>query len=949
MIATIQLSKTLQRFQSRELERSRNVKLIKERRFLEADSPDRVEKFLSRRQFSPSEVKAVISAEHQFGLESALAVPKKTEVKILERIIGTNDLLDISFITRAALVARTVGRIWIFNSSGKVVSYGTGFMISPSLMITNNHVLPQSDVAALAKLEMNYEFDTNQVLRTTDLYDLDPKAFFITDEEMDYSVTAVAPLSAANRPLSEYGFNPLIKDEGKTIISQWLNIIEHPNGMPKQIGIRENQLIDILDNFLHYKTDTAPGASGSPVYNENWEVVGLHHSGVYEKDANGNILATSGAVWKNSMGEDAIRWTMNEGVRISSILKHISSQRLSGRQAELLEELNSAKLNVNSNPNANLNLNPTPTMASNSENRTMGNSAQVNSDGSVSIQVPLTINLRLGDGRGLQISADAQGSIASASPSNEASEKFILEKAKAEFLKRGDVINVRWGYVFKNGWITKDRALVATVPERKTLFQLTKEGTSPLPKLFMGYPVEVTGPTLKELLGLTKVSPAKESMVIQDGPSVLEYTPPPNGKLKKVTATMKVTASVSPEEGWNTLKDHLSKTKKRLTVGMYDFGATHVADEIEKVAKRTTFKGMTMAIQVGSDAGSGTKADDLDDDEMVDRLKKKLGKKFSNAWVRVGRKNGWVPSSYHIKVAVRDGEAISLSSGNWQSSNIPNLENLDNTKQTYLLNNYNREWHIVLENKEIAEAYETFILNDYENNKHNTLSGTDEAFDQELYLMLPDLASPAALEVTKNVKTFEPFEQNRKFTVTPLLSPDNYFDEVLEVIRSAKRELFIQNQTFNAPGENHDKLQRFIDAVLEKKKQGVDVRIIFRNYRPADARENLEKLLDMDFDVNQIKAHNKCHTKGIIVDEEKVIIGSQNWSNDGISVNRDASLYFEDAPLAKYFREIFLHDWTNVANYNIGPEKISMRTASASESAPSGMVKIGWADIQETL
>ena len=34
------------------------------------------------------------------------------------------------------------------------------------------------------------------------------------------------------------------------------------------------------------------------------------------------------------------------------------------------------------------------------------------------------------------------------------------------------------------------------------------------------------------------------------------------------------------------------------------------------------------------------------------------------AWVE-----GWVASSYHIKVAVRDDEAAWLSSGNWQSSN----------------------------------------------------------------------------------------------------------------------------------------------------------------------------------------------------------------------------------------------------------------------------------------
>ena len=35
--------------------------------------------------------------------------------------------------------------------------------------------------------------------------------------------------------------------------------------------------------------------------------------------------------------------------------------------------------------------------------------------------------------------------------------------------------------------------------------------------------------------------------------------------------------------------------------------------------------------------------------------------------------NGLLASAYHIKVAVRDGAAIWLSSGNWQSSNQPDV------------------------------------------------------------------------------------------------------------------------------------------------------------------------------------------------------------------------------------------------------------------------------------
>ena len=86
-------------------------------------------------------------------------------------------------------------------------------------------------------------------------------------------------------------------------------------------------MIDALEQFLHYRTDTAPGSSGSPVFNDQWEVVALHHSGVPQRDEQGRILATDGSVWEPEMGEHRIDWKANEGVRISQIVAMRSNSR----------------------------------------------------------------------------------------------------------------------------------------------------------------------------------------------------------------------------------------------------------------------------------------------------------------------------------------------------------------------------------------------------------------------------------------------------------------------------------------------------------------------------------------------------------------------------------------------------------------------------------------------
>ncbi len=49
LISKFQLKQTEKRFAERQLQRERNLRLIKEKRYLKVDSPDRVQKFLTRR------------------------------------------------------------------------------------------------------------------------------------------------------------------------------------------------------------------------------------------------------------------------------------------------------------------------------------------------------------------------------------------------------------------------------------------------------------------------------------------------------------------------------------------------------------------------------------------------------------------------------------------------------------------------------------------------------------------------------------------------------------------------------------------------------------------------------------------------------------------------------------------------------------------------------------
>ncbi|KDM90509.1 endonuclease [Photobacterium galatheae] len=239
---------------------------------------------------------------------------------LLERIILFNELLPISFLYRGARIAKTVGRVNVRSEFG-LIGHGTGFMVSPRLMMTNNHVLENETTARFSMLEMNFRL-TSAGMSQSSFFRLLPDTFFFTDEHLDFTLVAVEAVNSQGDRIADYGFNPLIRQTGKALVGEHVNIIQHPLGEPKQISVRQNKIIGKEGPFLHYVTDTQQGSSGSPVCNDAWDVVALHHAGKPKRDERGNILLIDGSVWDgNPMTQGQIHWEANEGVRISEILK----------------------------------------------------------------------------------------------------------------------------------------------------------------------------------------------------------------------------------------------------------------------------------------------------------------------------------------------------------------------------------------------------------------------------------------------------------------------------------------------------------------------------------------------------------------------------------------------------------------------------------------------------
>ena len=313
-----------ERFRQREKIRSRNTKVLSgndPQKILELETPTRIE---ARR--------SIISTEENVTLEG---------------LVAGNELMPINYLPRGQKVSKSVCRIQVRNNQGRTIKWGTGFMISPILLITNEHVLKSKENCQKTLIQFNYEDDENFLPKKDVTFLLDPDLFFHNTKDLDLALVAVNQKDIHEEiPISDFGYIPLIETPGKGLIGEYATLIHHPNKDKKTISIRENRLVDTFNDVpdskvYHYKTDSLGGSSGAPVFNDEWQVFALHHAGIEKTDEQGRILALDNTVWDNSMGEEKIQYDHNEGIRISKIIEYLrttnNSNVFQGKSKEVLE------------------------------------------------------------------------------------------------------------------------------------------------------------------------------------------------------------------------------------------------------------------------------------------------------------------------------------------------------------------------------------------------------------------------------------------------------------------------------------------------------------------------------------------------------------------------------------------------------------------------------------
>lgn len=279
---------------------------------------------------------ATIMASYQIARLSNLSITAQGARQLrgadLEKVFSDVGSFTVDMVRRMLDACQSIG--CVSNQCG--VRLGTGFVLAASefggtsgdrLFVTNAHVLSDTVPGAIPIKNALVSFELGpeacgkpKFYQVSELiYTSDPGSLGESDSpngHLDVTIVRLESLPESIRGLQVASTLPLIDGTAKAYV------IGHPRGSGLQISIHDSELLacDGNERLIHYRTPTDPGSSGSPVFNEAWQLIALHHGGshkmprlkpalgFYEANEGVTLSAIRNGVTSEGYGITAMRW-----------------------------------------------------------------------------------------------------------------------------------------------------------------------------------------------------------------------------------------------------------------------------------------------------------------------------------------------------------------------------------------------------------------------------------------------------------------------------------------------------------------------------------------------------------------------------------------------------------------------------------------------------------------
>ena len=201
-------------------------------------------------------------------------VPRRISAAGMEKIWGDDNYLDLSVLDQIAERASGIARVER-PRVGEPIAIGTAFLVAPKYMLTCHHVVEREQQGELQVHFSTHNDGKGRTVRVVkfwefDRYDRNNQRYLdvalLELEEAIEDDAAILTIDDRHAPTED--------KLGRAYI------IGHPQGMnTTQVSLHGSKLLTFNELVLQYHTPSSPGSSGSPVFDEHWNVVGVHTRG----------------------------------------------------------------------------------------------------------------------------------------------------------------------------------------------------------------------------------------------------------------------------------------------------------------------------------------------------------------------------------------------------------------------------------------------------------------------------------------------------------------------------------------------------------------------------------------------------------------------------------------------------------------------------------------------
>jgi cardiolipin synthase A/B len=356
-----------------------------------------------------------------------------------------------------------------------------------------------------------------------------------------------------------------------------------------------------------------------------------------------------------------------------------------------------------------------------------------------------------------------------------------------------------------------------------------------------------------------------------------------------------VTAFVSPDCSNEIFEDAITRASDSVFVNMYEFSSPSLGASLSAAKGR----GVDVRVLIEGGPVGGISSSEKS-------LVWAINRSGIPVLSMVSFETEHAPYRYdHAKYVIIDNNSLLLTSENFKNSGLPPKGMSGN-----------RGWGVYLRDPGVA-GYFTGVF-------------TADAGSRSVVPYTGIAGDPEPAPSVTHTAEFHPaiFEGA---TVIPVIAPDTSY-QIVDLLESARTSIEIEQAYIT--NETPYTLNPYLSSAINASRRGVRVRVLLDSYwynvEGPDDNDEMAALINRIGAAEHIPLEAKCidlsvspvekiHNKGVIVDDERVLVSSINWNSNSPNFNREAGVIIDHPGVAGYFREVFDDDWNPLAN-TTGPK-----------------------------